>query len=398
MSSRFKQSSLRALIAAFMVLFVVFRSAAQQSEILASKDANKLIRINSPLDYEVFQRQTKAWGEVLVSGAVIPVRAAVEARFHGSSPLAPLSEEWHPLRIDVRTGGFREQLRVPAGGFYVLELRMKSPDGSVASLVVPHVGVGEVFVIAGQSNSTNYGETLQSPQTGMVTSFDGSVWRIADDPQIGAQDGSKKGSFIPSFGDALYRKYGVPVGVASVGHGSTSVRQWLPAGDPVEVMPTMTKFVTQATAGTLICDGTLFNGLMARIQELGPNGFRAILWHQGESDGHQPVEHEISPATYERMLEHIIQSTRQQAGWNIPWFVAQATYHSAQDASNPGLRQAQSNLWTNGTAFRGPDTDALTAAYREKNGTGVHLNDAGLKAHGSLWAERVEEYLDSQPH
>ena len=396
MSSRFKQSSLRVLIAAFMLLFVVFRPAAQQSETPTNKNADELIRINSPLDYEVFQRQNQAWGQVLVAGAVIPVGAAVEARFHGSSPFAPLSREWHSLHVNERTGAFREELRVPAGGFYVLELRMKSPDGSFASLVVPHVGVGEVFVVAGQSNSTNYGETLQSPQTRMVTSFDGSVWRIADDPQIGAQDGSKKGSFVPAFGDALYRKYRVPIGVASVGHGSTSVRQWLPAGELVEVMPTMTKFVTHAADGSLICDGTLFNGLMARIREFGPNGFRAILWHQGESDGHQPAEHEISPATYERMLEHIIQSTRQQAGWNIPWFVAQATYHSAQDTSNSALRQAQSNLWANGTAFRGPDTDTLTAAYREKNGTGVHLNDAGLKAHGALWAERVEEYLDSR--
>jgi hypothetical protein len=43
--------------------------------------------------------------------------------------------------------------------------------------------------------------------------------RIADDPQPGVQDTSSRGSFIPAFGDALYAKYHVPVGIADVGHG-----------------------------------------------------------------------------------------------------------------------------------------------------------------------------------
>ena len=30
------------------------------------------------------------------------------------------------------------------------------------------------------------------------------------------------------------------------------------------------------------------------------------------------------------------------------------------------------------------------------NGTGTHMNDAGLKAHGLLWAGKVSPYLDRQ--
>ena len=92
--------------------------------------------------------------------------------------------------------------------------------------IVPHVGVGEVFVIAGQSNATNDGEVRRATSTRMVVSFDGHSWRVAGDPQPGVQDNSSKGSFIPAFGDALYATVHVPVGVAAVGHGSTSVRQW----------------------------------------------------------------------------------------------------------------------------------------------------------------------------
>lgn len=94
------------------------------------------------------------------------------------------------------------------------------------------------------------------------------------------------------------------------------------------------------------------------------------------------------------MLEHIILSTRSQAGWEIPWFVAQVSYHTPADPFCTPIREAQRSLWQSGIDLEGPDTDTLTSAYRQDNGKGIHLNDAGLKAHGLLWAHWVELYLD----
>jgi hypothetical protein len=319
----------------------------------------------------------------------------IEARILGHSLEDSLTGKWRQLTFDKNTGDFHGDLATSAGGFYVVELKLHQPEHTTVHLTVPHVGVGEVFLISGQSNSTNYGEVPQTIETGMVTTFNGEAWRLANDPQPGTQDGSKKGSFAPSFGDALYRKYRVPIGIASVGHGSTSVRQWLPAGDTVEVMPTMPKYILHAADGTLTSDGTLFNGMLTRINQFGPHGFRALLWHQGESDSHQPPEHDISSDDYRRMLEHIILATRKQAGWDIPWFIAQATYHVPTDPSCPPIREAQQSLWRSGIALQGPDTDSLTAQYRQNNGKGTHFNDAGLKAHGLLWAEAVEKWLDT---
>jgi hypothetical protein len=228
----------------------------------------------------------------------------------------------------------------------------------------------------------------------MVTSFNGAGWFLANDPQPGVQDNSQKGSFIPSFGDALYRRYHVPIGIASVGHGSTSVRQWLPADVPVNVMPTMTRYVRKDIDGTLVSDGTLFNSMMVRIHQLGVHGFRALLWHQGESDSHQPAEHEIDANSYRSMMVNLIRASRKEAGWDFPWFVAQATYHTPDDPSCPPIRDAQRSLWQSDLAIEGPDTDTLTAPYRQNGGKGTHFNDAGLKAHGLLWADKVSQYLD----
>jgi hypothetical protein len=357
-------------------------------------DAQKLL-IESPLDYQVFQRQTRLRGMVKVRGFAPDDVDHIDVRISGHSTTGALSRIWQKFRLKHSSNQFECEVEVAAGGFYRIDLQLRHGHQVIATSTIPHVGVGEVFIVSGQSNSTNYGEVLQKVQTGMVVTFDGNSWRIADDPQPGTQDNSKKGSFVPAFGDALYRRYGVPIGVASVGHGSTSVRQWLSARQPVEVMPTMTRYIMRDSKGALISDGTLFNGMVKRMQELGPHGFRAILWHQGESDSHQASEHEIDGLTYRRMLEQVITNSRKEAGWYVPWFVAQASYHTTEDPSTPEVRQAQESLWESGIAFQGPDTDTLTASYRQDNGRGTHFNDAGLKAHGLLWARAVEVWLET---
>ena len=51
-----------------------------------------------------------------------------------------------------------------------------------------------------------------------------------------------------------------------------------------------------------------FDGTVQRIRQLGPGGFRALLWHQGEGDSRQSEGHEISGAEYRRMMERLIRA------------------------------------------------------------------------------------------
>jgi hypothetical protein len=388
-------------LCAISALVWMVRPAAAQSPANIIESAAP-VTLTSPLDYQVFQRSSRLKGRVLIRGQAqaVPGLAGthVEARLTGTSLQGPLAGNWVRLKMDSASGSFSGAIETIPGGFYQCEVHLVRAHASVAQITVPHVGVGEVFVVAGQSNATNYGEVKQTTQTGMVTVFSGKAWQLADDPESGVQDTSKNGSFMPAFGDALYRKYQVPIGVAPVGHGSTSVRQWLPADSPVLTMPTMTRYVTHNAQNALVSDGTLFNGMMMRIDQLGKHGFRAVLWHQGESDAHQAPEHSITANQYRNMMIELIRVSRKNAGWNFPWIVAEATYHSPNDVSDPAVEQAQRSLWQSGIALEGPNTDALGSEYRQDHGAGVHFSDAGLKAHGALWAEAVERYLDQMVH
>jgi hypothetical protein len=360
------------------------------------------ISLTSPLDYQVYQRQTRARGTVVVAGSVggpkdaaPPADARLEARLTGTPAGGGggLPGDWEPLPFDPRVRRFRAELAVPAGGWYRLDVRLADGDRTLAESGVPRVGVGEVFVVAGQSNAANHGEERQRPASGLVSAFAGTGWRPADDPQPGATGAG--GSFLPAFGDAVAGRFKVPVGLVDTAVGATSVREWLPRGTPMAGLPTLTGHVVTAGPGRWESDGELFDALAARQKALGPHGCRAILWHQGESDANQrDPERTLSGDRYRRYLEQVIRASREAAGWDCPWFVARATYHTPDEAASADVRAAQKALWDAGVALEGPDTDALGGEWRERGGRGVHFSGRGLREHGRLWADKVDPWLD----
>lgn len=376
----------------FLMLCSLWVSAA--GAVASTPDGNEL-RLSSPQDLQVFQRADRFRGSIIIAGNAPVKSVAAQYRLTGKPLKGEVPPDWQPLSINAATHAFSQTISAPAGGWYRLEVQVHGPDGAHATAAVDHVGVGEVFVVAGQSNATNYGAARQKPASNLVVSFNGKTWRVADDPQPGTQDGSTGGSFIPAFGDALVDRFHVPVGIASTGCGATSVRQWLPKGTAIQVHPTLDGFVETIGPGRWVCTGQLYDGLILRIRSLGPHGFRALLWHQGESDAGQarsgyPADRQITGAQYRTLLNQLIQDSRRDAGWNFPWFIAQATYHSEADSHDEEFRTAQKSLWDGKLIQPGPDTDALGGNLR----AGVHFNAQGQIAHGRLWAQKVNDYLD----
>lgn len=334
-------------------------SAATKPESPVEPDLTVL----SPREWQVFQRESLRNGHIVISGRVARDCDTVEARISGHALEGKIPGEWKPLSQSQTDRSFLADWPLAAGGWYTIELRALKHGKVVASARVEKFGVGEVFVGAGQSNSTNYGEELTRSTSGMVSTFGGDAWGPAEDPQPGAHDKNKGGSFWPAFGDAMFERYHVPIGVAVTGQGGSSVKHWKPNGE-------------------------LYHWMMMRVSQLGVGGFRAVLWHQGEADVKMPGEE------YEARLANLIRASTASAGWQYPWFVAQASYQDPGQVSFPDIRAAQEELWDTGIALEGPDTDTLTGEHRDHEGRGIHLSRKGLGAHGKMWADKVSVYLD----
>ena len=187
-------------------------------------------------DYQVFQRTSATDGTICLRGLAIFTSGELQYRLHTADAGTAAQHDWKSISDNPLTNRFNAEIHVAPGGWYHVELRVQQGDKTLAECAVEHVGLGEVFIVAGQSNAGNHGSEKQKSRSGMVAAFDGLKWQLANDPQPGASgDG---GSFMPAFGDALFAKYRVPIGIVAVAVGATSVREWLPKGERMTNQPT----------------------------------------------------------------------------------------------------------------------------------------------------------------
>jgi hypothetical protein len=143
--------------------------------------------------------------------------------------------DWTPITsaaLNLQDRAFHFPMIVPAGGWYRLELATTEDSaGPRAFGAVERFGIGEVFVIAGQSYATNTSEErlrISDPQERVsALNVANSTWAAAHDPQP-TPDGSDGGSIWPALGNSLLKQFEVPIGFVNVAFGGTSSQQWMP--------------------------------------------------------------------------------------------------------------------------------------------------------------------------
>jgi hypothetical protein len=317
----------------------------------------------TPLDYQVVQRSSKTKGKLTVTGRIDPA-SAITSVLGARLVTNEQAGAWQKLTPTFKDAEFMATMDVPAGGWYRLEVRAVAPDKTVMDAAVEHLGVGEVFVVADSSKSSDHGDEKQTTQTSKVTTFDGRRWRLSNEPQAGAS--GESGSFLLPFGDAMAQRLNVPIGLIACGIGAASVRDWE-------------------------SNGAAYSSFVARMKQLGSKGFRAVLWQQGESDAGQQ---DATAKLYRQCLEKLIVDSRSEIGWNAPWMVAQVSYRGPGNEVSQDIRAAQASLWKAGIALEGPDSDALRGSMRDDGGNGLYFSGPGLRELATLWAAKLAPKLE----
>ena len=332
------------------------------------------VTIDTPVSRQIVQRDSSNQGDLQISGQFLGSPDRIEARaIVVASGNSGVDTNWETIDNSPSSGSFAGTLaNVAAGGWYLIEVR--SVTGGIPSdaTQVEKVGVGDIFVTAGQSNSANFGGPAYDPVDDRVSAVtltnDPQLlapWVKAADPQPIA--GGSGGSVWSRLGDQLAAELDIPIGFVSLGVGSSSLANW--------TFPSP----------------NYNNRLRTAVQYFPPNGFRAFLWHQGEADSSLGT----SKVTYVSSLQSIIAQSRIDAGWNIPWYVAEAAYQSSTafgkretiTAAQRAVAHADSNI------FLGPRTEDFhwENAAGGKLIDGVHLNAAGFDDHATQWRKILGE-------
>ncbi|MFT7624471.1 MAG: hypothetical protein ACI9WU_003659 [Myxococcota bacterium] len=319
------------------------------------------LTVDEPVHRTLRQRDDDNQATIGVSGTVAASLDAVQARAVPRPGFEGTATPWAAVPI---SGGSYAASLVLSGGWYDVEIQGLSAGAVVHAAMVPRVGVGEIFVTAGQSNSANHGLPPQVATDERVLAQDlVSGWKPAGDPQPIATGSG--GTPWPLLGDLLADEWEVPIGFVSVGWGGTSVAQWQPAAAEM-----------------------LYPRLKDAVSTLGAFGFRAVLWHQGESDNASGT----TAAAYQQGLETIIQASRDDAGFAVPWGVALASFLPATGSSPEIVGAQQAIADADPLVFVGAATDDLIGvAFRHDT---IHFNGPGLQEHANRWAEVVLESIE----
>ncbi|GAB2839600.1 hypothetical protein GCM10027277_03170 [Pseudoduganella ginsengisoli] len=318
-----------------------------------------------------------------------------------------------------RTFSDNEQIKISTGtgtGMSWKKVRVVFYDAmnrAVQSWDSADFAVGDVFLIAGQSNAANHSSVVTSAISPFNRAFNpapaSNTWSAlthtqpyasswADQPW-GNAGYPPKGSPWGVFAEKLSASTGVPVGIVNTAWGGSPLAWWANNWSPTS---------NEAPE-------SLFNRLVKAANAVGNCGFKAVLWHQGESDA--PNNH-TPKTTYGADLMQLARNFRNQTQGNCDpaWMIAkvawvpESTWTSAllpqKFATEMNHRRgltftAKRNYPGDPKFLEGPDSDILTwAKYRyydpDPNNYNqyTHFNEAGIKAHGGLWASYVGQWLN----
>lgn len=227
-------------------------------------------------DYQILQRNAAGYAHVSYSGTyerAIGLEDRLFARvMREEDNLVVIPFTACELTRDEEKTIWKTEFDLPEGGLYRFECVLKTPALSSLEWANKidckyHVGVGDVWIMAGQSNMTGYARdnTYDPPELGVHLFMRRGTWNVACHPlcdSIGSPYGYEEGatgtSPALSFARKLHRELNIPIGLVPAAIGGTPISAWNRKG------------------------GGCYDKMMAMLADVG--AVRGMIWFQGCND------------------------------------------------------------------------------------------------------------------
>ncbi|CAN1501525.1 Fibronectin type III [Spirosomataceae bacterium] len=336
------------------------------------------ITVSHPLNNAVYQRNSASQANIIISGTYSqPLPTSVQARLLNPTNGNPISGfGWSIIQENPTMGYFHGQFTNVPAGWYTLEIRTVKSGAVLEVVSVNRVGIGDVFMVAGQSNGQGYFENnfpfnpigLASNSEKVVAHDYGVYCSNQSFPlpvfsqilELTKPGGAGFASWCYGrLGENLVNNTGFPVAFFNFGASGSTSDNWKVSSDGGATNNIFTgqQFCSHLDEN----NGRPFSvGLPYSNFKRGLNyynslfGARAVLWHQGESDKVQNV----SASTYQSNLNYVIAKSRADFSVNLPWVISRASF--IDNAPSSTITGAQTGLINSSNQiFAGPETDGI---------------------------------------
>lgn len=351
--------------------------------LLAHSSVFAQLLITFPMNRAVFQRNNSGGGLIPIAGTFQARVDRVDARLisiRGGS-----SVDWIPIAVNPNFGSFSGGIYV-VGGWYKLEVRAIRNNNVIATAVIDKVGLGEVFLIAGQSNAQGYEGRGNPPalddRVNVITNFY-SFGQISEAPfpVVGHLDENIKiaplgnGSWCwGKLGDLLAAKLDVPIMFFNAAFEALGIEEWSKSADG--------ESGRDFYSGNYARPGYPFENIRKSMHNYANMfGVRAILWHQGETDNDKGTSFDV----YKNALQYVIQRSRNDSGRDVSWMVSKVS-RTRRGTSQTIIEAQRAVIREYPNVFNGPDTDDIT-----HRSDGVHFESFSLVQLAEAWSDRLNQ-------
>lgn len=242
-------------------------------------------------------------------------------------------------------------------------LEVRFANDHAVSRSVDNILVGDVFLVAGQSNAegrANWPQSYSHP-TLRASMYNDAGWQELNDPTH--TGGSSTGSVWPLVATDLLASQNVPVAFICTATGGTALHNgtWLPPS------------------------GIEYQNAVSAFDNSNTNAIAAILWHQGEADASAGASQTEHRAALNELSSHFASDiTFIDSPKVLVCQLGQRT--AAGDTDLDAIRLAQADTWnTNEIIFPGP-----VLWHYVPLGDGVHFSSlAEITELRNLWREAI---------
>lgn len=364
----------------------------------SAQTTGQAVKITYPESRAVFQRENDNTSTIYLSGSCYQPVDSVQARVQAEVAGQGLNTDWVTIQRKPQGGVFQGPLRAK-GGWYRLEVQAFASGTIVGSDVVRKVGIGEVFIITGQSNAQgfqNFGAVGAADDRVNCVTYDNlNASSLSDPPAPTFQQLSAASLIGPRgqsawywgvLGDLIASRYQVPVLFINTAWEATIIRNWKESS---EGKPTLKWFNSQPYPPGM----PYANLVIALRYYCSLQGLRAVLWQQGENDNY-PLN--STRQAYANDMQYLVNKTRADTQRYPAWVLARSSYNTGRVSQD--IIQAQNDVINtyNNNVFAGPFTDNIQIPRFEGE---VHFGGEGLKQAGQAWFESLNAvfFASSRP-